>query len=215
MSEPYNLAAARQEYEAAGLDESDVTADPFAQFRTWLAAAVQADHPEPNAMVLSTADAEGRVSARTVLLKGLDDRGFVFFTNRTSRKGRELAGNPNASLAFPWIALRRQVCVAGAVSPVDDAESDAYFATRPRGSQLAAWASEQSQPLPDRPTLDTRMAEVAARYDGEPVPRPPHWGGYLLVPDRIELWQGRADRLHDRLEYVSGDSGWILRRLFP
>lgn len=197
------------------LEVADVEADPVAQFRRWLDAALDAAIPEPNAMVLSTADRSGAPSARTVLLKGLDERGFSFFTNRGSRKGRELAENPAAALVFPWVAMRRQITVLGHVSLLGDAESDAYFASRPRGSQLAAWASCQSEELADRGTLEQRMQHVAARFGTDPIPRPGFWGGYRLKPSELEFWQGRPDRLHDRLRYVRSGSGWAIQRLWP
>lgn len=213
--DPYDIAALRQEYAATGLDEADADPDPIAQFRRWLDAALAAGIPEPNAMVLSTATLDGAPSSRTVLLKGLDTRGFSFFTNLSSRKGRELAANPHAALVFPWIALGRQVCVRGSVMALSDQAADAYFATRPRGSQLAAWASDQSSDLPDRATLEDRMAQARRRFGEDPVPRPPHWGGYQVIPTQIEFWQGRADRLHDRLLYTAGAGGWRRQRLFP
>ena len=215
MSDPTDIAALRQEYAATGLDESEVAGDPITQFRSWLDAALAAGIPEPNAMVLSTVGPDGMPSSRTVLLKGLDERGFTFFTNHDSRKARELAAHAQAALVFPWIAIRRQICIRGHVTRLDDAEAGAYFATRPRGSQLAAWASEQSRPLRDRETLEQRMAEVTQRYGDAPVPRPQHWGGYRLAPTSVEFWQGRADRLHDRLVYTAGADGWSLERLFP
>ena len=212
--DPIALAALRREYEATGFDESDAADDPFTQFAQWLAAAVEAALPEPNAMVLSTVGEDGP-SSRTVLLKGLDERGFSFFTNRNSRKGRELAARPVAALVFPWIAVRRQVTVRGAVVTLDDAASDAYFAARPRGAQLAAWASSQSQPLADRATLDAAVREVADRYRDAQVPRPPHWGGYRVEPVEVEFWQGRSDRAHDRLRYTRDGDGWRRQRLWP
>ena len=215
MSDPTDIAALRQEYAATGLDESEVAADPVTQFRSWLDAALAAGIPEPNAMVLSTLGTDGMPSSRTVLLKGLDERGFTFFTNHGSRKGQELAAHAQAALVFPWIAVRRQICIRGHVTRLDDAEADAYFATRPRGSQLAAWASEQSRPLGDRATLEQRMGEITQRFADAPVPRPPHWGGYRLNPASVEFWQGRADRLHDRLVYTAGARGWSLERLYP
>lgn len=212
--DPIALAALRREYEATGFDESEAAADPFTQFAQWLSAAVEAAIPEPNAMVLSTVGDDGP-SARTVLLKGLDERGFAFFTNRSSRKGQQLAARPVAALVFPWIAIRRQVTARGAVTMLDDAASDAYFAARPRGAQLAAWASLQSQPLADRATLDAAVADVERRFGGGTIPRPPHWGGYRLEPVEVEFWQGRADRSHDRLRYDRAEDGWTRTRLWP
>ena len=210
-----DIAALREEYSSVPLRESDAAADPIEQFRTWLSAALAEGIPEPNAMVVATADADARPSARTVLLKGVDDRGFAFFTNRLSRKARELAGTPAAAAVFPWITIRRQVTVRGAVVQIDDAESDAYFATRPRGSQLAAWASEQSAVLDARETLEAQLRAVEERFGDEPVPRPAHWGGYRIVPDEVEFWQGRPDRLHDRLRYARTSHGWTRERLWP
>lgn len=215
MSSPVDFAALRQDYASAGLHEADLAPEPLGQFAAWLTAAIEAGIPEPNAMVLATAGVEGVPSARTVLLKGLDDRGFVFFTNRRSRKGAELAAHPAAALVFPWIVIGRQVTVRGAVVALDAAVSDAYFATRPRRSQFAAWASAQSEPLTDRDTLEHSMAEVAGRFGDQPVPRPDHWGGYLVEPAEVEFWQGRPDRLHDRLRYVRSDDGWSIQRLWP
>lgn len=212
--DPIALAALRREYEAAGIDEAEAAADPLSQFADWLTAAVAAAIPEPNAMVLSTVGEHGP-SARTVLLKGLDERGFVFFTNRRSRKGRELAVRPVAALVFPWIAIRRQVTAQGSVSELDAAASDAYFASRPRGSQLAAWASAQSEALPDRRTLEAAMDEATARFGDGPVPRPPHWGGFRVEPFEVEFWQGRPERLHDRLRYTRAGKGWSIQRLWP
>ena len=212
---PLDVAALRREYANLGLNEADAGPDPFALFRTWLQAALAVGIPEPNAMVLTTADPSGAPSARTVLLKGVDTRGFVFFTNHRSRKGRDLAENPAAALVFPWIAVGRQVTVRGEAATIPDAESDAYFATRPRGSQLAAWASRQSDVLPDRGELDRAMADAVARFGDGEVPRPPHWGGFRLVPSQIEFWQGRGDRLHDRLRYSRSEDGWTVARLWP
>lgn len=210
-----DVAALREEYSSVPLLESDASQDPIEQFERWLRAALAEGIPEPNAMVVATADAAGRPSARTVLLKGVDTRGFAFFTNTRSRKGRELAANAAAAAVFPWIAIRRQVTVRGGVQQVDDAEADAYFATRPRGSQLAAWASQQSAVLDDRATLDAALRDVVQRSGDGPVPRPPHWSGYRIVPDEIEFWQGRPDRLHDRLRYTRADGAWQLQRLWP
>lgn len=210
-----DIAALREEYSSVPLREEDAAAGPIEQFRVWLRDALTEGIPEPNAMVVATADTGGVPSARTVLLKGVDERGFAFFTNRHSRKGRELAANPAAALVFPWIAIRRQITVRGPVVQVDDAESDAYFATRPRGSQLAAWASEQSAVLDDRVTLEEQLRRVEERFGDGPVPRPSHWGGYRLEPDEVEFWQGRPDRLHDRLRYVRAADRWRCERLWP
>ncbi|GIX33260.1 MAG: pyridoxine/pyridoxamine 5'-phosphate oxidase [Lysobacterales bacterium] len=186
------------------------------RFRALLEEAKAAGEPEPTAMVLATADAQGRISARTVLLKAFDERGFVFYTNTQSRKGRELRVHPQAALLFLWKHLRHQVQVRieGITEPVSPEEADAYFASRPRESQLGAWASLQSEPLPDRDTLLARYRDFEARFAGGPVPRPPHWSGYRLIPDYIEFWFGQPHRLHDRFEYRAKD-GWQERRLYP
>jgi pyridoxamine 5'-phosphate oxidase len=213
------LAAMRQAYARTGLDEGSVAADPLEQFARWLGDAVDAELPEPNAMVVATATADGVPSARTVLLKGLDPRGFTFFTNTDSRKAFELAKNPIAALVFPWHALHRQVRVTGIVSVVDRAEVADYFATRPYGSQLGAWASPQSQVISDRAELDARLAEVAERWpEGADVPLPDFWGGYRVAPEELEFWAGREGRLHDRLRYrqiPGGGGGWRIDRLAP
>ena len=214
-SRPIDFAALRSNYASTGLDEAGADPDPLVQFEAWLAGAVEAGIPEPNAMVLSTVGVDGMPSARTVLLKGLDAHGFAFFTNRRSRKGAELAARPAAALVFPWIVIGRQVTARGAVVPLDDAASDAYFATRPRGSQLAAWASAQSAALLDRDTLEGAVQEVAARFGDDQVPRPEHWGGYRVEPAEVEFWQGRPDRLHDRLRYTRNDGRWSIQRLWP
>lgn len=215
-----DLAWMRRRYDRGRLYEDDVASEPFEQFRRWLADAVDAGVPEPNATVLATADANGRPSTRHVLLKELDDRGFVFFTNYGSRKASDLTVNPAAALCFPWVALERQVVVTGAVSRVDREESAAYWSTRPRESQLGAWASEQSRVVGSRAELERRLAEVSERFPEE-VPLPDWWGGYRLVPASIEFWQGGPARLHDRLRYRRGepldgrDPGWVLERLSP
>jgi pyridoxamine 5'-phosphate oxidase len=210
-----DVAHMRREYDAGALELEALGADPVAAFERWLAEMVAAGEPDANAMVLATSGPDGAPSARTVLLRGVDARGFVFFTNRNSRKGRELAANPRAALVFLWLGARRQVLVAGTAGHVSDEESDAYFATRPRGSQLAAWASPQSSPVPDRAALDAAVAAVSARFAGGDVPRPPFWGGYRVVPDAVEFWQGRADRLHDRFRFVRRGDGWEASRLGP
>ncbi len=212
-----SLADLRINYSRASLDESDVQAEPLAQFDIWLGEALRAQLPEPNAMTLATADAAGRPSARIVLIKALDERGFVFFTNYDSRKGREIAENPHAALLFHWIELERQVRIEGRIEKTSAEESDRYFASRPLNSRIGAWASEQSAVLHSRAELEARETEFHARF-GEHPPRPAHWGGYRLVPDALEFWQGRPSRLHDRLRYVrdaAAPNGWRIERLSP
>jgi len=190
--------------------------DPFALFDAWFADAKASEPNDPNAMALATADAQGRPSVRMVLLKGHGRDGFVFYTNRESRKAGEIAANHNAALLFHWKSLRRQVRIEGALSLATDAESDAYFASRGRDSQLGAWASDQSRPLADRATFEARFAEVQAKFDGQDVPRPPHWGGYRLTPRHIEFWQDRAHRLHERRVFDrAGDGDWTEGLLYP
>ena len=211
-----NLADLRREYARAELDERSVDPDPLRQLSAWLADAARAELLEPTAMTLATASHEGVPSARIVLLKGLDERGLVFFTDQRSRKGRELDANPVAALVFWWGELERQVRVSGGVSRVSDAESEQYFRSRPLGSRLGAWASEQSVVLPDRATLDSRWEAASRRYGAGEIPRPPYWGGFRVVPAEYEFWQGRPNRLHDRLRYRRGATeAWIIERLSP
>lgn len=202
-----------------GLREEQLAADPIAQFERWFADVVAADLPEPNAMIVGTATADGVPSVRYVLLKGYDERGFVFYTNYDSRKGGELAANPRAALLFPWHELERQVRIEGRVVRTSEAQSVEYFQSRPRGSQLGAWASPQSAVLPSRRQVEDRLAAVTARFgageDDPPLPLPDFWGGFRVVPEVIEFWQGRADRLHDRLRYRRTAEGWTVERLAP
>ena len=210
------ISRLRKEYTRAGLDEADAALDPIEQFRVWFDDALAANLHEPNAMTIATATPEGRPSARIVLIKGFDERGFVFYTNYGGRKARELEENPHCALVFYWGELERQVRVEGRVSRVSEGESDAYFASRPRGSQLGAWASEQSRSVENRGALERRLRELEREYEGREVPRPPFWGGYRVEPDVIEFWQGRENRLHDRLQYRrSEDGGWSRERLQP
>ncbi len=205
----------RQDYRYQALLESEVDANPFCQFQAWFDQAVAAELPEPNAMTLATVTTDGRPAARMVLLKGCGPEGFVFYTNYQSRKGQELAQTPWAALVFWWAELERQVRIEGAVSKISDAETDAYFQSRPRGSQIGAWASEQSVVVEDRTVLDQRLHELEQQYQEKPIPRPPHWGGYRLTPNLIEFWQGRQSRLHDRLCYRLIEEQWQIVRLSP
>ena len=214
MTAPRSLADLRRDYGRAGLSEDDVAATWSEQLDRWFADAAAALR-EPNAAVLATATPDGRPSARTVLLKAYDDRGLVVFTNLTSRKGREVAANPQASLVLPWVELERQVVVCGAVEPVSAQETEAYFRSRPRGSQLGAWASRQSTVVPSRQALEERRAALEQRFAGSDVPVPDFWGGVRVVPETVEFWQGRPDRLHDRLQFRRTDPGWVLERLSP
>ena len=210
-----NIADIRKDYALRRLDESDVDADPFKQFHAWLREAIEAQVPEPTAMTLATAGASGRPAARIMLLKALDDRGFVFYTNYASRKGAELEARPAAALTFFWKELERQVRIEGAIEKVSAAESDEYFASRPLGSRIGAWASTQSATIESRQWLEARV-EAAEAQHGESPPRPPHWGGYRVIPDWLEFWQGRQSRLHDRIAYTRGaGGGWQVTRLSP
>ena len=211
-----HVARIRTEYTRAGLAEVDAAPDPLAQFRAWFEDALAADLHEPNAMVLATATPDGKPSARVVLLKGFDERGFVFYTNYEGRKGREIGRNPHAALVFYWGELERQVRIEGRVGRVSERESDAYYASRPRGSRLGAWASEQSRPAESREVLESRLAALEREYEDQNIPRPPFWGGYRVEPEAVEFWQGRENRLHDRIVYRRmGDGGWEIGRLQP
>ncbi|MFC7274282.1 pyridoxamine 5'-phosphate oxidase [Paractinoplanes rhizophilus] len=207
----------RRDYTERGeLLETDLATSWTRQFEAWFADAAAFGLPEPNAMIVATAAADGHPSARTVLLKGYDERGFTFFTNYQSRKGAELAANPYASLVFPWFAMQRQVIVTGAVQRVPRAETEEYFASRPRGSQLGAWASPQSRVLPGRAAVEAGLAAARERFGDGPVPAPPHWGGLRVVPETVEFWQGRSNRLHDRLRFRRTENrSWIVERLAP
>ncbi len=209
------IADLRKEYTRHGLSETDVDPDPLRQFQCWFDQAVEAGLIEPNAMTLATAAPDGRPSARMVLLKGVDGGGFVFFTNYESRKGTELTANPWAALVFYWPELERQVRIEGCVERIAPDESDAYFASRPNGSRIGAWASRQSSVIGSRAELEQRVAELEQFYAGREVPRPPFWGGFRVIPDTIEFWQGRPNRLHDRLRYWRDSSRWIIERLSP
>lgn len=209
------LAELRKDYSLAGLVETDLARDPFRQFEKWFQEAEAAKIQEPNAMTLATATPDGRPSARTMLLKGLDGRGFVFFSNYESRKGRELAANPRATLLFPWLALERQVVVEGNLTKVPREESETYFHSRPRASQLGAWGSQQSAIISGRSVLEESMKMLEQKYAGREVPLPPHWGGWRLMPETVEFWQGRRSRLHDRLRYRREKDSWIIERLAP
>ena len=211
-----SLADLRKDYTLAGLAEKDLARDPFRQFEKWFQEAEAAKLAEPNAMTLATASPDGRPSARTVLLKGLDGRGFVFYSNYESRKGRELTLNARVALVFPWIALERQVLIEGTVTKVAREESAAYFHSRPRASQLGAWVAQQSSVIPGRATLEEAMKALEKKHAGAEIPLPPNWGGYRVAPETIEFWQGRRSRLHDRLRYHRDqEGGWLVERLSP
>jgi pyridoxamine 5'-phosphate oxidase len=210
-----SLADLRKDYSLAGLTEKDLARDPYRQFEKWFQEAEAAKIAEPNAMTLCTSTRDGRPSARTVLLKGIDGRGFVFYSNYESRKGRELHENPVTTMVFPWLALERQVIVEGAVTKVPREESEAYFHSRPRASQLAAWVSQQSSIISGRSVLEDSMKMLEQKYAGREIPLPPHWGGWRLVPATVEFWQGRRSRLHDRLRYRRDKDSWVIERLAP
>jgi pyridoxamine 5'-phosphate oxidase len=211
-----NLAELRRDYARAILDESSADADPLQQLLRWLGEAADAQVAEPSAMTLATATRDGRPSARIVLLKGVDERGLVFFTDSRSQKGEELARNPLAALVFWWCELERQVRVSGTVTRIAEAESEAYYRSRPLGSRLSAWASHQSQVVPGRAALEAQWEAASRRHANSEVPRPPYWGGYRVQPKEYEFWQGRPNRLHDRLRYRQGkNGGWLLERLSP
>ena len=214
MDKQTNLSGERKSYERDALEETDAALDPLRQFQTWMDEAFAAKVPEPNAMTLATVGADGRPSTRIVLIKGFDTRGIVWFTNYDSRKGRELAAHPFAALQFHWVELERVVRIEGGVERVDDAESDAYFASRPLDSRIGAWASPQSQVIDSRGVLVANAAKYAAKFLLNP-PRPPHWGGFRLKPEAWEFWQGRKSRLHDRLRYRLDGGNWTRERLAP
>ncbi len=210
-----DLASRRQEYESRGFDVGDLAPDPIAQFRAWYDEAAAAGVYEPNAMLLATSSAAGEPSCRYVLLRGLDQAGFTFFTHSASPKSTDLAENPRAALTFGWLELHRQVRVTGHAQRLSEAAGDAYFQSRPRGSQIGAWASPQSSVLTDRAALEARVEEMAQRFADGPIPRPADWGGWVVAPEAMEFWQGRRSRLHDRLRYRRSAGGWVIERLAP
>lgn len=213
MIDPF--ATVRKEYTERQLSETDLAPDPFAQFKIWYDEAVTAQVIEPNAMTLATATTDGIPSARIVLLKGFDAQGFLFFTNYESQKGKELAANTHAALVFYWAILERQVRLTGRISQMGHTESEKYFRSRPVGAQLGAWASAQSQPIASREVLEARLAKLSVEYAGKEIPMPPYWGGYRLQPTMFEFWQGRVNRLHDRLRYTRSETQWQIERLAP
>lgn len=210
------LTEFRKEYTLAGLRRRDLSANPIEQFEKWFQQAIKAGVPEPTAMSLATVNSSGEPSLRTVLLKAVDERGFVFCTSYESRKGRELAENSNAALCFFWKELERQVCITGVSSKISEEESENFFRVRPAGSQLGAWASQQSSVVPSRETLEKNFAELEKKYPGHDIPKPPHWGGYLVATKTIQFWQGGVNRLHDRFCYTKqSDGSWLIERLAP
>jgi pyridoxamine 5'-phosphate oxidase len=210
-----DIASLRSEYEDAGLDVADLDPDPLRQWQRWYDDAVSAGTTEPNAMALATVGEDGAPDVRYVLVRGVDERGLAFYTNLTSSKAEQLGAHPVAAAAFGWLQLHRQVRVRGRVERVTDAESDSYFASRPRGARVGAWASPQSHVIADRESLDALVRAMEARFPGEDVPRPEDWGGYRITPQEIEFWQGRPNRLHDRLRYRREDDRWVVERLAP
>jgi pyridoxamine 5'-phosphate oxidase len=210
-----SIADIRKEYMKESLSEGDVELDPYLQFARWWKEALASDIEEVNAMTLATAGADGRASARIVLLKDYDHRGFVFFTNYNSRKGREIASNPWGTLLFFWKELERQVRIEGRIEKVDEKESEDYFRSRPEGSKIGAWSSPQSEVIDDRRVIEENVRKISAKFQGSDIPRPPHWGGYRLLPDQIEYWQGRPSRLHDRILYIKEGTNWRIQRLAP
>jgi len=216
LTTPLDLAALRHDYAAHGLRRADLDPDPIKQFSRWFEAAAAAQIRDVNAMSLGTVSGDGTPAVRIVLLKGVSARGFVFFTNYSSAKGREIAAHPRLALNLFWVQLERQIRITGAVEKTTTEESEAYFHSRPIGSQLGAWASQQSEVIENRATLEAQLAEVTERFASGPIPVPPHWGGYCVVPETIEFWQGRTNRLHDRFRYTrSSEGGWVIERLSP
>lgn len=212
---PSAISDLRKDYTLQGLDKADVAPNPIEQFRIWFEAALAAGVPEPNAMHISTITADGRPDGRIVLIKDVSAAGFVFYTNYQSRKGRELIERPFAALTFFYPELERQIRIEGRVEKVSDEESDTYFNSRPRGSQIGAWVSNQSSVVESRDVLESRQRELETQFDGQPVPRPPHWGGFVVIPDALEFWQGRPSRLHDRIRYRKEGQDWLIDRLSP
>jgi len=212
----WDIENMRKDYAEELLDVGDVATNPIQQFNQWFEAAVQANLPEPNAMTLATCDKKGRPSARIVLLKGIDDKGFRFYTNYNSRKGQEMLDNPHVALVFNWLGLQRQIRIEGIVEKLTPEQSTEYFQSRPKGSQIGAWTSPQSDIISNRQVLEIRVEELKKKYKGqETLPRPDHWGGYVVQPDRVEFWQGRASRLHDRIQYMKVNNEWQITRLAP